>query len=105
MVTDGVGSTIRGGAGLLEHLTMDEDCSLQGQAEHKKGETVDPWHSYAQAHTWHGYERFFRHTWDGKDQSLQNVEQYFFGHTFSPIREYLFLKARGGALWFMSNPT
>ena len=24
MVTDGVGSTIRGGAGLLEHLTMDE---------------------------------------------------------------------------------
>lgn len=42
MVTDGVGSTIRGGAGLLEHLTMDEDCSLRGQAEHKKGETVDP---------------------------------------------------------------
>lgn len=25
MVTDGVGSTIRGGAGLLEHLTMDEE--------------------------------------------------------------------------------
>ena len=42
MVTDGVGSTIRGGAGLLEHLTMDEDCPLRGQTEHKKGETVDP---------------------------------------------------------------
>jgi len=38
MVTDGVGSTIRGGAGLLEHLTMDEDYNQKQRMRREQKE-------------------------------------------------------------------
>lgn len=38
MVTDGVGSTIRGGAGLLEHLTMDEDYHQKQKMDRQQKE-------------------------------------------------------------------